>query len=460
MEAGGRIDPPAAGVFFLYQARNSGVVCALDTGLEAMSLVLSVKGPRWAQSRIFTLSAGDPGSRTAWIGRAPECAVVLDDPDRFVSLHHARLDVANGGFWLSDHSTNGTFVNGRALRLAKDERHRLVAGDMFRVGLFEITVQEGSALPGGEAASPLDITATATPVIALDPLAAFLGPAPGAAPARPDDPFDTLLADLKAKVAPAPLPEFAPAPEMPAAAAPANPPPVPPPSAGRAPPSPGPAAPRVDMLDAIAAEVADLSPALRPQGAPAETALSTRTETMDTATAALAAFWCGLGIIPRNLRPHELIDVMAEIGVAFREASDGLAATARTLRPGNGGESNPIAGGHAGLRRHFDGREAASMRLDEAVRDIFARAAERDAARRAATRAGVRRMAESMSASAVEERFRDAVTTRWPRARSAEMWRLFRLMQEDLIQLAEMRFRKEVEERMRRVDRGADESGL
>jgi type VI secretion system FHA domain protein len=427
-----------------------------------MSLVLSVKGPRWAQSRTFTLSAGDPASRTAWIGRAPECAVVLDDPDRFVSLHHARLDFANGSFWLTDHSTNGTFVNGRALRLAKDERHRLVAGDTVRLGLFEVTVQEGSPVPGADAASPLDITATATPVIALDPLAAFLGQPPGtssapqpAAQARADDPFDALLADLKGKAAPAPLPEFGSAPAMSAAARPAA--PAAEPVAPAATPQP---APRVDMLDAIAAEVVDLSPALRPDDAPAGTALSARTETMNTATAALAAFWCGLGVIPRNLRPYELVDAMAELGVAFREAADGLAAMARTLPPGGAGETNPIAGGHAGLRRHFDERRPTAMRLDDAVRDILARAAGREEARRAATRASVRRMAESLSASAIEQRFRDAITTRRPRARSAEMWRLFRLMQEDLIPLAEMRVRKEMEERLRSADRGADGTGL
>lgn len=408
------------------------------------------------QPRNFTVSAGSLGAEGCWIGRAPDCAVPLDDPDRFVSLRHARLDFANGSFWLTDHSTNGTFVNG-GTRLAKGERHRLAPGDTLRIGLFDISVLAGgseAALAG--LASPLDIASTTAPIVARDPLTEFASTT--ATPAQSvetpkqagqtPDPFDALLAEFGQGSGAAPLPRFAsdvPADPAPASAASGSLTPVPQPEPPRA-TSP---APPPDMLSAIATEVADLSPALRQQSPPPEAEARPAPQPMDTATAALAAFWCGLGIIPRALRPDDLVDVMAELGVAFREAADGLAAMSRTLGRNGADKANPFASGHAGLRRHLDGREGNTTRLDDAVREIFARAAEREAARQEATQAGVRKMAETLSATAIERRLGGAVHARRPKTRRAELWRMFHLMQEDLIQLAELRFRKEVEERMR-----------
>ena len=98
------------------------------------------------------------------------------------------------------------------------------------------------------------------------------------------------------------------------------------------------------------------------------------------------------------------------------------------------------------------------MRLDDAVREIFARAAERDVAQQEATEAGVRKMAETLSATAIEKRLSGTVRAYRPKTRRAELWRMFHLMQEDLIQLAELRFRKEVEERMRGPRPPSDET--
>ena len=64
------------------------------------------------------------------IGRSPDAS--LPFPDRRLSRHHAVIQyIAGEGFDLVDlKSTNGSFVNGEAIR----HRHRLQEGDRIRVG--------------------------------------------------------------------------------------------------------------------------------------------------------------------------------------------------------------------------------------------------------------------------------------------------------------------------------------
>jgi pSer/pThr/pTyr-binding forkhead associated (FHA) protein len=68
------------------------------------------------------------GSQVVTIGRLPECAVVLDDPN--VSRRHAQVRREGDAIFVVDlGSTNGTRVNGVAVR-----EHRLVPGDVISVG--------------------------------------------------------------------------------------------------------------------------------------------------------------------------------------------------------------------------------------------------------------------------------------------------------------------------------------
>jgi pSer/pThr/pTyr-binding forkhead associated (FHA) protein len=65
----------------------------------------------------------------ATLGRGPGSAIVI--PDSLVSLVHARLLYQDGEWWIEDlGSTNGTFVDGEAVR----ERHRLAAGNVLNCG--------------------------------------------------------------------------------------------------------------------------------------------------------------------------------------------------------------------------------------------------------------------------------------------------------------------------------------
>jgi hypothetical protein len=68
------------------------------------------------------------GSHVVTLGRLPECAVVLDDPN--VSRRHAQVRREGDAIFVVDlGSTNGTRVNGVQVR-----EHRLVGGDVISVG--------------------------------------------------------------------------------------------------------------------------------------------------------------------------------------------------------------------------------------------------------------------------------------------------------------------------------------
>ncbi len=66
------------------------------------------------------------------IGTAPGCGWVLPDPTKFISRRHCEIRFKDGAYWLTDISTNGTFVNGSDARLSAP--HRLRHGDKFRMG--------------------------------------------------------------------------------------------------------------------------------------------------------------------------------------------------------------------------------------------------------------------------------------------------------------------------------------
>ena len=70
-----------------------------------------------------------------WIGRAPDCALVLDEQS--VSRQHVCIAYADNGFIISDHSSNGTIVEQAVLRQAS----RIVAGSVVTLGVGPFIVQ-------------------------------------------------------------------------------------------------------------------------------------------------------------------------------------------------------------------------------------------------------------------------------------------------------------------------------
>ncbi|KTT24992.1 type VI secretion system-associated FHA domain protein TagH [Pseudacidovorax intermedius] len=130
------------------------------------------------------------GAAGGTIGRAPQNALVLDDPDRTVSRVHAQVNCRGGRFFLVDRGSNPLQCDGRPVGAGNEVELR--GGEQLVIGTFALAVEAAEALPPGPAA-------TAGP------------PAPAPQPvAAGDDPFADLLAGL------------GPGPAAPAAASPAR----------------------------------------------------------------------------------------------------------------------------------------------------------------------------------------------------------------------------------------------
>lgn len=93
------------------------------------------------------LSISIQGKRGIDIGRDQYLDWTLPDPSRVISGKHCEVRWHDGGYWLHDISSNGTFLRGDDNRLKAP--HRLRDGDRFAVGHYIIAVEldEGSPLP-------------------------------------------------------------------------------------------------------------------------------------------------------------------------------------------------------------------------------------------------------------------------------------------------------------------------
>jgi type VI secretion system protein len=121
-----------------------GIVC-LRYGVRAyykvartMAIKLRVISDQYRElgehrSRVFGVNGGS-------IGRAPDNDWVLPDPKRLVSGHHCDIEYRSGGYWLSDKSTNGVFVNESELPVVDTGPVALQDGDRLRMGDYEILV--------------------------------------------------------------------------------------------------------------------------------------------------------------------------------------------------------------------------------------------------------------------------------------------------------------------------------
>ena len=97
------------------------------------------------------------GRRGIDIGRDQHLDWTLPDPTRFISGKHCEVRYRDGGYWLHDVSSNGTFVNGSDRRL--HEPYRLKHGDRLQIGQYLVNValdgEEARAAPESPAAEPV-----------------------------------------------------------------------------------------------------------------------------------------------------------------------------------------------------------------------------------------------------------------------------------------------------------------
>ncbi len=72
------------------------------------------------------------------IGRADNCYLTLPDLNRFISSRHCEVSYYGDIYYLTDISTNGTFVNGE--RTPKNQPLALHASDVISIGSYELQV--------------------------------------------------------------------------------------------------------------------------------------------------------------------------------------------------------------------------------------------------------------------------------------------------------------------------------
>jgi type VI secretion system FHA domain protein len=304
-----------------------------------MPLTLSVltyrnAAPAQAQSRRFDRLGGA-------LGRAPGNELVLDDPGKYISRVHARIDYRDGGYCLVDVGSNPSLVNDRPVGAG---RHvQLVDGDRIAIGDYQLVASVEDEAPHTLPlpSSPLQAApAASAPALALagnpdDSLAAAGILDVGGDPLNPSvDPLGLNLFGAPAPAAPAVpawrgaesdhvAPELAPFPAMPfvppASAAPMAiphdydpladflPPPVPPPS----PPPPQ-------------AEATAFTPVPPPAPAPTPSPAPARTTAATTAAGdpVIQALLRGMGL--QELNTKRSAEEIAELaGAMLREATAG-----------------------------------------------------------------------------------------------------------------------------------------
>jgi len=79
------------------------------------------------------------------IGRANDNDWIMPDPQRFLSGVHCRVEKKGDDYYLTDLSTNGTFVNGAEERMERHSSVQIHDHDRFRIGDYEFVVELGES---------------------------------------------------------------------------------------------------------------------------------------------------------------------------------------------------------------------------------------------------------------------------------------------------------------------------
>ncbi|NOQ16867.1 MAG: type VI secretion system-associated FHA domain protein TagH [Methyloprofundus sp.] len=107
-----------------------------------MKLILRVISQAGDELESITLQ-----QEPATIGRNVGNTLVLDDPKRYISGHHAFIDYRESSYFVTDASTNGVLVNDAADAIGNGNSVKLNDGDRLHIGQYTIVVSLGEASP-------------------------------------------------------------------------------------------------------------------------------------------------------------------------------------------------------------------------------------------------------------------------------------------------------------------------
>lgn len=114
-----------------------------DTWICFMSLLMTIiEFPENCTVKESSKTFGEQGGT---IGRGSENYWVLSDPDCYLSSSHSQITFENGGYLLTDISTNGTFLNGSREPMGNGNKVQLQDGDeielsdyKFKINLWDV----------------------------------------------------------------------------------------------------------------------------------------------------------------------------------------------------------------------------------------------------------------------------------------------------------------------------------
>lgn len=111
-----------------------------------MTLNLSIiKSPAGASLATSQKTFAEQGGT---IGRGEGNDWVLSDPERFLSSKHCTLSYEGGQYFLTDTSTNGTFINGAPEPLGKGGQTPINNGDTVEIGDYQFRVEMSNGMGG------------------------------------------------------------------------------------------------------------------------------------------------------------------------------------------------------------------------------------------------------------------------------------------------------------------------
>lgn len=112
-----------------------------------MTLLLTLEqGPRSQAVRQTRLDKGE-----LVIGRGPDADWQIDDPDMFVSRAHCKITAEQDGYFVTDMSSSGLFIDDTGSPLGAGNSTRLKSGMRLRLGDYVLWVDlqsQAASQPG------------------------------------------------------------------------------------------------------------------------------------------------------------------------------------------------------------------------------------------------------------------------------------------------------------------------